>query len=515
MSDVEELDINDGLDHPRPKEPKPPGQEDIIIPDPLKSEPVGDDTLFKDMDRSDYQSKVFDRVTVKNLNRGFERYVQQQRRECEVTTKLHKAKEQQAFREQQLQEANDLARELDAIKREEFKEQKLRQQLRENAPELRDLERKLKAAYINKVLAAQIAQKEAVKLNSKIQAAHSNEVMTKAWITEQEHNHHLKQEEILRKAQYKKDLQDQLIMKEKSKRYLYEEYLREKKLLDDVIKRIHDEDERARLDKFCNMKRTQREIEAFKEAQDIWKKKRKDEIDEENRKIEEYLLEVSARIDEKAIEDAKKVEAREKVLDKMALEVAQIAEAKKEREAIVQDLIAEEKRLKEEDRYKKELEKKFKQKIETKMTLLEQMQEAEAKRRQDQEEDRRFKEEVMARMIEEEKLEQLSAQKKRLKLIQMRKDVEKLLAERRAKHAEELQLQMGIEKAFQQEEERRRKIIEEERIKMLQEHVQNLSGYLPKGLLKPEDLPYLSTEIIQSFKSNTNPNYIPPVHRKR
>lgn len=40
-----------------------------------------------------------------------------------------------------------------------------RQQLRENSHELRDLERKLKMAYTNKELAAQIAQKEADKVN--------------------------------------------------------------------------------------------------------------------------------------------------------------------------------------------------------------------------------------------------------------------------------------------------------------------------------------------------------------
>lgn len=44
----------------------------------------------------------------------------------------------------------------------------IRQQLRENSQELRDLERKLKAAYVNKELAAQIAQKQAEKINEKV-----------------------------------------------------------------------------------------------------------------------------------------------------------------------------------------------------------------------------------------------------------------------------------------------------------------------------------------------------------
>lgn len=52
------------------------------------------------------------------------------------------------------------------------------------------------------------------------------------------------EEEIKRKAEYKQALQDQMILREKTKRYLYEEFLREKKMIDDIIQRIHEEDER-------------------------------------------------------------------------------------------------------------------------------------------------------------------------------------------------------------------------------------------------------------------------------
>ncbi|CAH1101275.1 unnamed protein product [Psylliodes chrysocephalus] len=505
----------DGLDHSPRKEVKAPGEEEVTKFDDGQSSQIKDTGNFKDMDPDDYQSKVIDHVTYKNRNRNFERYCHTQRRECEEMTNRLKVAEHYAMKERQLQEGNDLARELEAIKREEFKEHKLRQQLRENAPELRDLERKLKAAYVNKALAAQIAQKEAVKLNEKIHDAQCYDAMTKAWVTEKEHNNHLKQKDMIKKAEYKKDLQEQLIMREKSKRYLYEEYLREKKLIDDVIKRIHDEDEKAAEEKWCRMKRTQKEIVAFKKAQEKWKKKRMDEIEEENRRIEEYLLEISTRQDVRAQEEAKKQAEKEKLLDKMALDVAKMREAKKERDAIIQELKEEELRLKQENRYKDELKKKLKLKLEAKSGLMDQMKEVEEKRKRDQEEEKKYKEEILAKMIEDEKLEQLSAQRKRLKLIQMRKDVEKLLEERRAKHAEEFQLQIAIEEEVNREAERRDKIIEEERVKMLQEHVQHLSGYLPKGLLRPEDLPYLSPDIIQGFKSNSNPSYIPPVHRKR
>lgn len=43
-----------------------------------------------------------------------------------------------------------------------------RQLLRQNCPELRQLEAQLKTAYVTKELAAQIAEKEAQKINEKV-----------------------------------------------------------------------------------------------------------------------------------------------------------------------------------------------------------------------------------------------------------------------------------------------------------------------------------------------------------
>lgn len=80
-----------------------------------------------------------------------------------------------------------------------------------------------------------------------------------------------------------------MILREKSIRCKYEEFLREKKMLDDIIQRIHEEDERALEEKMCKMQKTREEMMAFKAAQEIWKKRERDALEEENRKIQEYL----------------------------------------------------------------------------------------------------------------------------------------------------------------------------------------------------------------------------------
>jgi hypothetical protein len=54
-------------------------------------------------------------------------------------------------------------------------------------------------------------------------------------------------QECLHKLQYGAELQDQIIYTERMKQEAYEDFMREKKILDDVVQRIHEEDERYSL----------------------------------------------------------------------------------------------------------------------------------------------------------------------------------------------------------------------------------------------------------------------------
>lgn len=80
-----------------------------------------------------------------------------------------------------------------------------------------------------------------------------------------------------------------MIINEKRKRYLYDEFLREKKMIDDIVQRIYAEDERERQEKMCKMQKTKEEMDAFKKAQQIWRNKEKEEIEKENQRIQEFI----------------------------------------------------------------------------------------------------------------------------------------------------------------------------------------------------------------------------------
>ncbi|ETE73043.1 Meiosis-specific nuclear structural protein 1, partial [Ophiophagus hannah] len=73
------------------------------------------------------------------------------------------AEESKRLKDLELQQEEKLATELARLNHDKLKDEKMRQQIKENSIELRELERKLKSAYMNKERAVQIAEKEALK----------------------------------------------------------------------------------------------------------------------------------------------------------------------------------------------------------------------------------------------------------------------------------------------------------------------------------------------------------------
>lgn len=59
---------------------------------------------------------------------------------------------------------------------------------------------------------------------------------------------------------------------------------------------------------------------------------------------------------------------------------------------------------------------------------------------------------LIAKLAEDERLEQLSTQKRRLKMLQLRKDVEEMMKDRRRRRAEEMQELMKLMEQEQKEQ---------------------------------------------------------------
>lgn len=87
---------------------------------------------------------------------------------------------------------------------------------------------------------------------------------------------------------------------------------------------------------------------------------------------------------------------------------------------------------------------------------------------------------MLAKFAEDDRIEQMNAQKRRMKQQEHQRSVEKLLADRRAQYAREREAEMEAKREEIRLEDFRKQIIEEERQKLLREHAKKLLGYLPR-----------------------------------
>lgn len=120
-------------------------------------------------------------------------------------------------------------------------DERMAQQIRENSQELRALETKIRAVYVNKALRVQLAEKEKQRLMDKVEIANEMELMRKNEAIEREHSKQIKLE--LRKGQAKQrlELQEQITDKQTKRKILYEEFLKEKIIIDEIMVRIQQE----------------------------------------------------------------------------------------------------------------------------------------------------------------------------------------------------------------------------------------------------------------------------------
>ncbi|XP_060559963.1 meiosis-specific nuclear structural protein 1-like [Ruditapes philippinarum] len=98
-------------------------------------------------------------------SKRFLRTQMQEHKEREMGETILKAQRDRIQREEQMAQEERLAQELERRKLDGIRDEKMRQQIRETSLELRELEAKLKSAYMNKERTAQMAEKEAVKFD--------------------------------------------------------------------------------------------------------------------------------------------------------------------------------------------------------------------------------------------------------------------------------------------------------------------------------------------------------------
>lgn len=99
----------------------------------------------------------------------------------------------------------------------------------------------MRCAYVAKGLAAQKAEREAMELQEKLNQMNENKFMEKARLSNEENAMKAKEEEHRRQIELGNYLREQINERHWKKQKLYEEFLKEKKYIDEIIRRIQEE----------------------------------------------------------------------------------------------------------------------------------------------------------------------------------------------------------------------------------------------------------------------------------
>jgi hypothetical protein len=492
------------------------------ILEPDRNGPDAKARLFKDVQRQNMLDKMSECEETSALKRSYREQATRQR-EQEINDSIIRAQTDKLLRQQAYEQEEKLARELERIKLEKLRDEKMRQQLKQTSYELRELESKLREAYVSKERHAQMAEKEAHKFDDMIEDA---QIMKRMKEEAERAEQHLKEKEIIKHAEklkYKEDLTKQLEEKEYARQKAYEEFLKEKLMIDEIVRKLYEEDQREIERKMLQKKATREYIDEFKRQRELWKQRERDIMEEENKKIMEYASVQRERDDSmKAFKEAKE-KAMNELQRKLFKQIEKERESREEMERVRQELYLEEQEQLARHHERNELERKLRQRIELKREYETQIEMKQVREHEQQLEEERIKQQMLEKFANDDKIELMNAQKRRMKQLEHKRAVEALLDERRQRMNDE-KVKNRIKKLFifvllinlilnlkQRElQERiesekldayRRKIIEEERIRLLKEHATKLLGYLPKGVIRDEsDLDAMGVEFKDEFK---------------
>lgn len=381
------------------------------------------------------------------------------------------------------------------------KDEKLRQRVREESEELRQLKSALVRGYVNKEREKQILEKI-----ERQQEAIIDEIQSIV-LTEQSQKEHQEAEEQAEKEKqkkmicYKSELGSQLIAQREAEERAYCDYLEEKRQCDDMIAQIQEEDRIAR-EAELNKKEEQRQfIEKFKQEQAEWRANEIRRNQEEDERVARYKAEKDKQEKEMATKKADNNAAKEFCQEKLGNTLAAIRQEQEEFEKLVCELA-----MNEQEERAKQAEKARDEKVirdREELMRVHQLQTQMKLERQaaEQAQENLYRAQIMAKFAEDDRIEQMNAQKRRMKQLEHKKAVEELIRIRREKKEESHKQAIAERQREVQEARIKAQIIEEERQVILQQHADQLLGYLPKGVIRNQkDLERLGEKYLEAYK---------------
>lgn len=372
---------------------------------------------------------------------------------------------------------------------------------RESYDEVMELEAKLRAAYVAKELEVQVLEREAERCAAEMEERRAAESMRSEGRAMAEEEARERWKNVEDRERYKRELMDQVEGKKEERRLRMEEERREREVLREVDRA---REERERSERWGRRKEmgeiASRERFVVSEMRRLRGEEEREAEAARRREEEEYWWEVGER--RRRAEESRIAELREResTRRKIADALIDAEDRKREREALLAELITEDVKLELSMKEEEEETERERRKEELAADLKEQIVFTERCKLRFVERDKEFAEEVMRRIKEDEKIGRLSAEARRRAQLRYRDELNRLIEIRRKIREEEI---WRKKRALEEEKEREKMRSDrdkEERKRLLEKHAPNVANFIDKIPLSEEE-----RETIERMRTNADP----------
>ncbi|ORX57114.1 hypothetical protein BCR36DRAFT_580529 [Piromyces finnis] len=375
------------------------------------------------------------------------------------------------------------------------------QQVWLNSPELRELEAKLNLAYINKERDMQKREKRLQDERNRMEEEEISKKLLQDYEEYKKEEAENKKHEYYISKNYSKALAEQLNDQEKRRLEESKEIAKDKELIDKIVQKVYEEDEKQKQYEIEKRKEFQKGIEEFiqnkmlqKEEEEYMRKKEEESINEYNKRKEER----KGQYDElKRLRENNKNIIYQRLAD-------EIERNEKEKQMVNQIRIElyEEKQAERERQLADELfEKKIRQRIELIESFQQQILYKKKKLQEENEIEEIYKQQIAKQAEDYKKLELMNEQKRRMKQLEYAREMERLIKERDQYLDNKRRQEEEENNKLEELEKLRLEVVEAERQRLLKEHATQLVGYLPKGVIRDEnDLKLFDEKLQKQFE---------------
>merc|ERR1719473_1441148 len=277
--------------------------------------------------------------------------------------------------------------------------------------------------------------------------------------------------------------QAQIAHKEALREEARNEYLKEKGQVEHLVRRIQEEDEMEMAARRQKQNETRAVLAQWMTEQEARRQEMIREEKAETDRIEAYAQHKRDQEEALAAEKERQELEKKRVLMKMIgdqeAKNKEAAELEKLRNDLYQEELEAEHRRREDLQMRKRLE----DRKEMMNAYAYQMNVKKEKEELEKQEEAAFRDQLMTKFLNDERLEKLNSEKRRIRIQNHKREVERLLQERRKMYEAERNQELEEHRQAKVEEERQL-VIEQERQRLLAVHAQPLKDFLPKGTME-------------------------------